>query len=379
MRLLLVTVLFTLLLDAHGAAQQRPSTDKPQLHLGWGVDTTQAPVGEIFAVWHAYLADRPDSLHSSTYWLAEEQERFPDFDLTRQWIYRGATWFTWMRVTVLDIAPAASREDEYVIRTLFAVVDPQDDAIRPFGLARVYAVQENDRWALANALFRRTDGWQVAHVGPITYVYPPSYAFDHGRAEKAAAFVDSLATSFAVPALRNIDYYVARSSGELSWIIGLDYAIPGTTGRTYAANRLVLSTLGEFHAHELVHVVLEPIAPAASAPGFLVGGVATWLGGAMGKTFPEVMQEFAVRVASDTALTLDAVIHGRPEATGALRQVGAVLCQLAYERAGTEGVKELLATGRSGDEILATLERVLGVSSTELDRVWRTTVLAYRQ
>src|SRR5207245_11584852 len=164
---------------------------------GWGVDTWHSPEREIVRLWQGYLADRPDSSHPSAYWSAVEQAEFPEYDLLRGYVHQG--YPAW---TVVQLAPSPGMDSTYLIRTLVARAYDSTSVVKPLALFRVYAVREQGRWMLANALPRLTKDWKRATIGPVTFVYPGSHRFDRSPAEGPARFVDSIAAAFDVSAKR---------------------------------------------------------------------------------------------------------------------------------------------------------------------------------
>src|SRR5256712_11723684 len=238
---------------------------KPTISLvpGWGVDTSHSPEREIFRLWQGYLADRPDSSHPSAYWSAVEQAEFPEYDLLRGYVHQG--YPAW---TVVQLAPSPGMDSTYLIRTLVARAYDSTSVVKPLALFRVYAVREQGRWMLANALPRLTKDWNRATIGSVTFVYPGSHRFDRSRAEGSARFVDSIAAAFDVSAPRGIRYYVAANLDEMFWMMGLDFFPSGSDtagGRSNAIDRLVFS--GSASVGERVAPGLPPLRFVPPPPG----------------------------------------------------------------------------------------------------------------
>lgn len=163
--------------------------------------------------------------------------------------------------TVVDIRPAPSG-DEFVVRTLFARASASGD-VRPIALTRVYDFRENGRRVFGNALPCLTVDWERTRVGRIEYVMEPGRALDRSRAERLLEFADSVATSFDVPRLEALTYYVASTPEGLHRAMGVDWTFGGT-GYGYAvpANGLILSgdpVAGEENRHEMMHILLAPV------------------------------------------------------------------------------------------------------------------------
>lgn len=198
----MVTTLAVLVLAA--AAQGRDQTDwaAPRIALGFGVDTSLPPVGDIFRMWRAFLQDRPDSLHRGPHWSWSEQTQYRDYLLGRDYLFQGFPK-QFPSVTVLTITPAVPGEESLdVIRTLVGGVYQPGDEVRLLGIFRVYAQRTADGWALSNAISRVSANWIREPIGSIAFVYPSWRRLDRGRARRSARFADSLARAFGLPSLR---------------------------------------------------------------------------------------------------------------------------------------------------------------------------------
>src|SRR2546429_1737703 len=142
--------------------------------------------------------------------------------------------------------------------------------------------------SLANALPRLTRNWNRETIGRITFVFPRTHSFARARAQRTAAFVDSLASAFEVQAPPAIRYYFADDLRETLRAAGLELFPLGSDtvgGRADVANRLVLigsSSSGEAYRHEVAHVVLRPFVASLKPAGLVQEGLMTWTGGSAG-------------------------------------------------------------------------------------------------
>jgi hypothetical protein len=348
----------------------------PRVIAGWGVDTTATAWSEaawhedavaIYRLWAEYLRSDPRLQQPTAHWSAAEQRQWPAYDLTAGIAYKG------FPATVLDIRPATPAADEFVIRTLFASATGDAREVRPIALTRVYAVREDGRWVLSNALPRHTRGWSTATIGGITFVVE-GRAVDTARAARTAAFADSIADAFAVPRIDSLTYYVAASPESLHRALGVDWTF-GAQGHGYAlaANRLVLSgdaVFGEENRHELVHIVLSPVLEERRTHGLVAEGVATFFGGTIGRSYRELVTEYATYLAAHPEVGLDAILEAEGPDRG-WYPAGAVLVGLVHERGGVAALQELLRSGRSDDELRATVARLLELSWEEVGAEWR--------
>jgi hypothetical protein len=352
---------------------------------GWGVDTTGAvawidiPMAEdvrvIFRRWAGYLRSDPRQQAPTSLWSAEEQRRWPQYDLTASIAYHG------FPATVLEIRSAAPEAPGgYVVKTLFASAAGPDRGIRPIALTRVYAIREGGQWVFSNALTHLTRDWRREAVGPITYVLEPGYPFDRDRAGRAVRFADSLAAAFEVPGLERLTWYLTGSPERLYRIMGVEWTVGGA-GFGYASygDRLIFSgdpSVGEDYRHEIAHFVLGPLQSAGDTHPLINEGVAAWLGGSMGRDFRTLMAEYAAYLRSRPEVTLDSVLAPEGPDRGT-RPGGATLALMAFEQGGVMAVKDLLASGRSTAQLQAALGRILGIDWPAIAARWRTRALAF--
>lgn len=367
-------------------AQGIPDTIPFHVTLGFGVDTSVAPVREIFQTWMTFLADRPDSNHPSPVWSPTEQRTYRNAVLGRDYMFQGFPR-AFPAVSVLTIAPVVPGEDSvYVIKTLFGDVSQPDHEVKLLGVFRVYAQRDGNRWVLSNAIDRLTMHWVRQRVGGITFVYPPWRRLDRRRAARSARFADSLAAAFSlVPA--PLTYYVAETPEEMFRLEGLDF-VPeasqarGSVGRADGVNRIVFSgsaTLQEGYLHEIAHVVLAPLVIPGRTHWLAVEGCATWTGGWQGRMFPDLMRDLAFYLKNHWSYTLDSVLlqPAPPGPMDARYAAGAVLFQLAAEHGGVPAVRSLFRTGTTLDEVRRGFAQGLGIAPEALDAVWRRKVLSY--
>jgi len=378
-------VLFPLvsLMTASALAPPIASAQVQHVVPGWGVDTTGVmsawsevsrveDVRAIYRRWVDYLTSNPRQFDPTELWAAEDQRRWPAFDLSASVAYQGQA------ATVLEITPAGvGVTDRYVIKTLFAGNADASSGLRPSAINRVFAVRSRSGWVFTNVIADATISWRRETIGPITYVIAPGYRFDRDRASEAVAFIDSLATAFQVPPAEDVTYYLGAGREEIQRIMGIEWTVGGPgVGYASRANRMVFSGdpgVGENYRHELVHYMLQPLHQRGTHP--LVGeGVATWLGGSMGRDFGTLAAEYAAYLSAHPQVTLDAVVDADGPDLGS-RPGGAILVLLVFESGGVPAVRDLLNTGRSSSDLRAAVPRITGMAWEDFARRWRERVV----
>ena len=374
----LVGIGIAILVPAGAAAQL-----VPRVVPGFGVDTSsgawsdlewQSSVPEIFRAWREYLSNEPGRLSPNPLWSRLEQQQNLAYDLTSGIAYKRAS------ATVVDIRPVREdTQDEFVVKTLFSRVQGANQDVRPIALTRVYAILQNGEWVFGSALGRLTGDWQRFEVGPFEYFVAPGREFDRTRAERAVAFADSLSLIFDLPRLQGLRYYVANGPEEVHRIMGVDWTF-GALGYGYAVsgNDMILSgdpTFGEENRHEITHIILVPVVSEGLTHSLISEGLATWLGGSMGRTLPELLAEYADYLVAYPDISVDTILEANDPDRG-WSPTGAVLVDLVHDQGGILAVQELLRTGRSDQDLRRALTRLLGTPWQEIHALWRERVFA---
>jgi hypothetical protein len=268
----------------------QPALAQVRLALTARVDTTQAPVRQVFQLVQHYLGAHPDSAYANPYWNAAETayyvgEHRERPDLAAYFVFMGQSAqqvFVTFQPTVLSIEPVG---EKYVARVLLYANQPpawvKDSNWNPPFLLRYYAARDAaGRWKLENCWANETARWQSFATPWVSFHYPPSQAFDPSEAQRASAFCDSVVTLLHLPAARPFDYYLMSSEEELGRLFNFDYWLGYNTGLTQKTYNRTFSSRGRVqHRHEFVHMLYPEVKNY-----FLAEGLATYLGGVDGHT-----------------------------------------------------------------------------------------------
>lgn len=327
-------------------------------------------------VWDEYLASKRGQFAAnagtpSPLWSASEQAQWPMYDLAGFYLPDQTV------PEVLSVTPVnAAVDSAYQIVTRFwpASPTPRDSSTKPVLTMTVYARREGARWVLANALPFRTHAWLRETRGRIRYRVAPALRFDVSKAVRAAAFVDSLATAFGVPAPARIDYYVAESVDQAMEILGV--VVPerfgAAGGFAKPVNNQVFSgipALGENYRHELAHVVLLPIIRGSSTSLLASEGVPTWFGGTAGRDYQASVRHLASLLRAQPQLDLDVIVDDMGVSSDIRNAAGAVLAQMVNEAGGVDALRQYLRT--PGRAIREALDRLLRRPWPTIVEDWR--------
>lgn len=362
----------------HSLSPQAPSAGDTACSP-WAAPGARGPEAQICQVWMKYLGSKHrqyqgNASDPSPYWLASEQKQWHVYDLAASYLPDSAA------PEVMSIAPDSGLAGEYRIVTRFVSAN-DDNAMRSRVVTlTVFALRSGNRWVIANALPRLTRRWRRERVGVITYVVPPGYPFDRGRARRAAAFVDSIASAFAIPRPKPMTYYVTSSDDQIYEILGLETAkkwgpVGGLAQPTNHQMFSGIPALGEDYRHELTHMVIVPLLTGRTTY-FVSEGVPTWLGGTTGMDFASAARDLAKYLTEHRTVNLDSILTGHYEVAQFYPAAGAFI-QLTYSRAGTAGVKALFACGPTIPAFRECAEHVLGRSWASIAADWRELVKSF--
>jgi hypothetical protein len=375
-----VILLLAALVDAHSAAAQIPAAS---VGLSFGVDTTLPVVRDITHLVRAYLA-RPDSTAwRNGLWRTSSVAEARFGDPARQ-AYQG------FPATILGVTGVGHDDSLFVVKVLHASADSDGTRVRPLALQRFDAMRAPTApfgWQLASPLSRLTRNWAHATYGRVTFWYAPGVTPDPARARRAAAFVDSVARVFEVPAPTHLDAYLTSTTEEGERALGLDFfpegSGPGTGigGRSLPeANVLLLGDprVGEAYLHEFVHAVLQPTVRPAS---YLSSeGVAVWLGGSRGKAPRALYQELVQYQAAHPTVSIGQVVGneapGGASATAALYATVGLIVEAIYRRSGVAGVRHFAELAGESTLLLARVPEFVGAVGPDLSAWWRSEAAA---
>jgi hypothetical protein len=340
--------------------------------------STPSPSSELAVrkVWDEYLASKKGQFkryagEPSPLWDPAEQQRWPMYDLAGFYLNDGAI------AEVLSVTPVNPRADTaYQIVTRFwpAGATTRDASSKPELTMTVYARRHQRRWVLANALPYQTSSWTKETRGRVTYRVAPALRFDATRANRSAAFIDSLAAAFELAPPERLDYYVAESVDQALEILGVEVSIRYGAAGGFAkpVNLQVFSgipALGEEYRHEIAHVVLQSIIRDSETSLIASEGVSTWFGGTAGRDYRASVRHMDSLLIAQPAITLDRIVDDMSVPSEIRNAAGAVFSELLHEIGGIEAVREYMRTPGSG--IRAVLTRLLQRSWPDVVVTWR--------
>ncbi len=366
------------------------------------VDTTDADVRAVYDLVRNFLSTRPDSLYDNPYWNDSEKKKYADPFPARRMIFQSSDIVRSFPPKVLSIEKEG---DYYCIRTLFYRENLEEPykSSNPWAIQRLYAkkveikkkkgektdeetqdssqVEEKKKedikeFRLFDPLRILTKDWKRERIGPIEYYYPFNHYFDRRAGNAMAQFCRGMRNKYGVPNVEPIEFYICRSVDEMAQIVGLDYFLGPTSGRTHAPNAQVFTALGsEWYPHEVMHVYFRDYKPHF----ILMEGVATYEGGSMNKSFDSMVVELAEYLNKNDTITFQQILDSPYLEGGSMifYTVGAVLCKMADQKGGPALVKVLLESGIENEQLYQKIEAVLGIPQDKVTEVLRAKVKEY--
>jgi hypothetical protein len=361
------------------ASVAEPSDESIQITVHARVDTSNSEIREMATLWINYLQSEPDKIANSDFWNSEEQALYVDYDLSRALLYQfpAEQLLRYYQPTILSI----EKEGEaYGIRTMYAAegLEAEYRSSNPWAIQKVYAVKENDTWKLKNGLPVYTAHWTKETIGKITFIYPPTHAFNRELAAQANQFCNELVRKFQFPDWEPFDFYITHSGDEMGKLLNFEFFFAGyTTGLGMHANRMLFSGLGsEYYPHEFVHLIV----PAFDRHSLIEEGFATWQGGQGELSFEASAKRLAHELAANDTVTLADVVEKKwGWHCAAYYTTGAIFFNSAFSQGGVERVHELLNIPNNNDVLMANLCTVLKIDEAELDGFWRKEIMKFNK
>lgn len=258
--------------------------------------------------------------------------------MLRNWFSPSATVVETFPPTILSVEPKGA--DSYVVRTMFGATEDAGNII-PFGIMRTTFRLASDGPHLLDPMAEALEGWESTTVGPITYRYPADVEFRRRRGANAVRFIERIAKDLGVAAPSSMTYILARDRDELCRILGVEYfAVPPSAIAYPEQGVLIVGNADELYAHELVHMVLGE---AGNGHEVLREGVATLFGGSLGKTFDQLLDEYAAATPAERIPTLTQLFTEADRSQEDVYVVGAVVCDAIRRRHGVTALHDVLA------------------------------------
>lgn len=354
---IIIVVLIILSMDSLNAQ------DTIQFDLASRIDTTNAEVSNIVGVYKSYFS--PDSFgkykFNNAYWNQKEiDDRV--WDLSRQHMLRNIIegFEERLKISILSVE---KKKGIYELRAQIQSIHEKKFDI--YLIHKVGFIKENDHWVMQNHFNSFIDNWKTVQVMAIEYKCSATYPFNDSLSLEANKFVMQLYDTLNIPQpSEKIQYVLAQDFDEFSAILGFDYfAYHFTSGVTTHWNSTIRTMKGEFHAHELVHLVAK-----YKTNFILTEGLADFLGTQIQDPEKYERQRQVLRKNIKEQEDKDLNRYFINKDIGWLGfnynyTLGAYLCEFISNRFGWETLLAILNENtRSHDDLKSTIEQKTGMT-----------------
>ncbi|MGH8014931.1 MAG: hypothetical protein ACREBV_01930 [Candidatus Zixiibacteriota bacterium] len=381
-------------IGANAANPTRLNFELIDLPITVRVDTTDTDIKAVYDLVRGFLSSRPDSLYDNPFWNDGEKKKYPEPFSARRMVFQAPDITYSFPPKILSIEKEG---DFYCTRILFyrEGLEGQYIASNPWAIVRFYSkkdgvkktkeekkiekesgITDHREYRLFDPLKILTKNWKNTRIGPIEFYYPFNFYFDNRTAQQMAQFCRGLKNKYLLPDVEPIEFYISRNVDELAEIVGLDYILGPTSGRSQVANAQVFSALGsEWYPHEIVHIFFRDFKPHF----LLMEGIATYEGGSLNVGFNELVKQLNDYLITNDTLTFQNFLDNPFQEKGTFYYytVGAVLCKMADQKGGSAAVKALLEAGNDNEQLYQKIESVLGIKRDAMTGALRAKVKEY--
>ena len=273
--------------------------------------------------------------------------------------------------TVLSIT---QQDSLYKITSKFQVNYNDSVSITPF-LFHVYTKIEESSglMKLYNPLPINLESQMASRkVDFITYVYPKAHEFNKKTARNQSNLAKKVANDFGFE-LSNYQFIFTKDRSSFFELRGYDFHFEDIgrevpAGKADVENGVVYSYgCDEFYPHELIHLFLNPAYP--NAHSWFIEGFSTYFGQSRGQPLEWHLEKIRNHLLENPEVEMNNPLDfiNLDYITGYKYALGGFFIQEAYEKGGSEMVKQLLNSGNSDVEFYGALETVLGIKRSSLN------------
>ena len=253
------------------------------------------------------------------------------------------------------------------------------------GRILTFIAKNNDgKIVFANPLRYNTKFWKTATVGTITYFYPDT--IDVKRAEVFNQKNISMAKKLNLP-VRNWDVYMCRNYQEAIQIQGCSYEFTRNgflnSGDIIDPKTLFSVMSDEDFSHDVLHIYASQIrgkvrnATAECGVAYYWGNA--YHTGVVGKApdLKELIPVVQQYLQSHKVISLldlfdkspDVLAeYGYPKPIHIHQIISAIICKEIERQKGTEGIIELLKSGRGDENFFKSIESLIGINRNNFDK-----------
>lgn len=242
----------------------------------------------------------------------------------------------------------------------------------------LFAIRDKKSFKLNDLLSYNLRNWKNNSYNNINYYFKtePDNLLEEQKQQEL--FEQKIVTLFGVEKVY-YKYIICEDNQTIYEICGFDYepSMNGTKhgGMSIPAEKIIFAgNNSACYPHELVHIYTNEYFP--DIHNIIDEGVATYLGGSLGLSYVEQKQELkkSYEQRRDRKifehLMNQKTRHSRiGEKSSLLYAGGALICDLVHTKLGDEGLTILMSSGKTDEQLIATLENLLNVERAELNNL----------
>lgn len=314
-----------------------------QIHVNSGVDTSSQQVQSAISFMESYLKDFKDDkkVDFAEYYSDESLKKYEKPDKIAYSLIGDNPVYIMGQPTLLS---TKENNDTIRLKLQFAQCDSSGNISTNFISNHIISINQAKARFLVN-LDVNTSSWNETQIRNIRYHYPKYHSFDSSLAYNIIDQVKKLEKDWNLSP-EEIDYYFAKTNQEIQKIRGFDFnfymggnEVP--TGLADVRDNLVFTSgLNEGNFHEIVHIYLNKKYPESP----LKEGIAVYYGGSLGYNLKWHLNKLNAFIKENPELEIadPQSFYYLDNETNPQYAIQGLLCHLAYEKGGIEGLKKLM-------------------------------------
>lgn len=252
-----------------------------------------------------------------------------------------------------------------------AFTSPTED-----GFSYVFAIynfmihETEDGLKLSNIFEYQISDWKSTKIEGNTYYTAPTREFNFESMNKMNRFNTEMASFFKTKPIQFV-YYTCKDMEEAYSLRGYDYESSmyyngGVGAFAYPRYKSLFSgNNSEFNSHEIVHLYTYELLPNIHPK--LDEGLAVYLGGALDLEFEDYLPDLIEYINHNDLDLFDYLFEAHADNITILKKpiedlVMAFICRYTDKKYGKKTLFELMNSGRTNDELLAALEKSIGLN-----------------
>jgi hypothetical protein len=336
----------------------------------------------VLKVWKSYLINKENIDSVKKYWSEEERTFFSD-----KWVDARYRYLDYSSIRDIHnfykpyiLGVKEKEKNEYVIRNLYYHYFEKTKRMFFSYAYNIYVIKEKNKFSLQSALYNNIKKAESKKSGTVTgYKFGKLSKYTLHNLDTLDKININLAKLYGCIPI-DIKVILAESTELMMQATGYDYErsmyyANQSNAFSEPVNRLVfIAGTDENFLHELCHLythhLYSPNLYDRTYHNFIDEGLSTLFGGSVGIPLIKHLKKiynFDVKYPIDFN-NLASLRGGIDNVTFYNCCIGGLLCKVMYDREGMQGVSKLLKGGTSDEALYRTIETVIGIKRSELNK-----------